>query len=1183
MYLKSLSLKGFKSFADKATMLFEPGLTVIVGPNGSGKSNVSDAILWVLGEQSAKQLRGQAMEDVIFSGSTARKAVGLAEVVLVLDNSDKTLPIEFNELAITRRMYRSGESEYLINGSPARLRDIQDILHDSGLGKDTHSIISQGKLDEVLQSKPEERRSLIEEAAGISKHKKRKERSLKKVEMMDKHLHRAKDIQKEIKRQLKPLELQVDRAQQYNKLQKELKDAQTTLAVDALRNLRSEWQEVSKGFKERAAALELAEYRVQEKEKELSKLQVLLEERGLFVGDLAEQRRRMQSILAKLESNKRLLEEKGSNMVSRMSDLRASLHQSSKDSRIAREQFDEASKELEELLSREKALDESMQSLKQKSDDTRSIRIELDDKIQSVSNAISSSKQEADSCYLNLHKAKDALSNFELEDSLFENRVSQIEEQVQTDREELKQKRVSQENLQNEQAELKEGIEAQEREFELTSKAIAHNKALMEEHERELSRLKIQKNNFELQIESLENTNSLSKSLRTQFKNLNTQAHLFSELFVAPKELEDLLELALADELQALVTEGGFEASNLKQLKRETSGRAEIYALSKFKDASDAQVIRGAQSLLDLVELVSTDSSQLKSLLGSIYVLDSLDEALKLSEAHPSKIFLSKDFYRVERGGKITVLATSQNKSASKGVLHFKRELKQVVNKIPDLEALYDGAKKKFDESNEAYKASDDELRTLKEKLSVASAHLNSLASDIARLEQNISRGEAELSNIGERRDEARKKADEARPEIEKLEARSSELLKSIATLNQELSGLKDSRDSARSDERDASKNFNETKLELATLAERKKHISQRKISLENQIKRYEENHQVSEKTIMSLEGLMTRIDPLHEKLEELEAKAQSWAEKLKDKASLEEAGSSDLKKTISDAREAVLKQRQERDRMQALQADDKARQAALDVEVKQAIREIEQHSDLILEEALQIPAPQDQDALLKRLGYLEQEIQNIGPVNQVAMQQYSELKERADFIAKQVEDMQAAKSALTKIVNAIDRKMKTAFMDTYDKVNQNFQEIFSALFEGGKGHLELTDPDNAAESGIEVVAQPKGKRVSKMMLLSGGEKSLTALALLFAVYKTRTVPFYVLDEVEAALDGANLQRLLQALDILRKSTQLIVVSHQRQTMERANVLYGVSMQADGVSRVVSQKLDGHGQLVDDN
>ena len=296
MYLRSLTLKGFKSFADRTHMVFDPGLTVVVGPNGSGKSNVSDAILWVLGEQSAKQLRGQAMEDVIFSGSSARGPVSVAEVTLVLDNSDHRLPVDFDEVAVTRRMYRSGESEYLVNAAPARLRDIQDILHDSGLGKDTHSIISQGKLDAILSSRPEERRSLIEEAAGISKHRRRKERSMRRLKAMEENVRRARDIDREIRRRLKPLERQVDKAQRFADLDGRRQTLETQLAVDDLRQLKERWDAVAARRREVEADVEICRYRAGERSAELEKLQSLLEQKGLFVGDLGEQRRRVQDL-----------------------------------------------------------------------------------------------------------------------------------------------------------------------------------------------------------------------------------------------------------------------------------------------------------------------------------------------------------------------------------------------------------------------------------------------------------------------------------------------------------------------------------------------------------------------------------------------------------------------------------------------------------------------------------------------------------------------------------------------------------------------------------------------------------------------------------------------------------------------------------------------------------------------
>ena len=423
MYLKSLTLKGFKSFADRAHMTFEPGLTVIVGPNGSGKSNISDSILWVLGEQSAKQLRGQAMEDVIFSGSSARKPVGVAEVTLVLDNSDHMLPVDFDEVAITRRMYRSGESEYLINSSPCRLMDIQDILHDSGLGKDTHSIISQGKLDAILQSRPEERRALIEEAAGISKHKRRKERALKKIKSMDEHLTRARDINKEIARQLRPLERQVDRARKYKELSSRANELTQMLAVDELRSLQSQWNDLESRSKEGAAELELAQYRMSEKERELEKLQVMLEEKGLFVGDLGEQRRHMQDVVGRINSDMRLLEEK--------SDMRGQISSSEHQRRRVVEELEDARAQLEEVTGAHMQAQEDVDAAGPAAAELHERRVALDNQISQLTREQRDVQRVADNAALELAKVKDSLSNAEVEDNMYASRLEQIDEQLE--------------------------------------------------------------------------------------------------------------------------------------------------------------------------------------------------------------------------------------------------------------------------------------------------------------------------------------------------------------------------------------------------------------------------------------------------------------------------------------------------------------------------------------------------------------------------------------------------------------------------------------------------------------------------------------------------------------------------------------------------------------------------------
>ncbi|HET6498530.1 MAG TPA: AAA family ATPase, partial [Coriobacteriia bacterium] len=424
MHLKSLTLKGFKSFADRTELTFEPGVTVIVGPNGSGKSNISDAALWVLGEQSAKSLRGQAMEDVVFAGSSARQAAGVAEVDLVLDNADGTLPIEFTEVTITRRMFRNGESEYLVNRSPSRLMDVQELLHDTGLGRDTHSIISQGRLDEVLNARPEDRRVLIEEAAGVLKHKKRRERALRKLAGMDTHLARARDVLTELDRQLRPLERQASRAALHSELRAELHALEVAIAVDDLKTLQHVWETVSKREREHDAELELARYRLAEKERELAKFQLLLEEKGLFVGDLSEQRRRLQSILERINSGLLLLEEKGKNLVDRLSDLRAKLYQSQTRS-------EERSAELERLASGRletdagiKALYGQLSELRRTAEHAKKERIAADEALAAIAAETRRHRKALDDARADLAALENSVSSLRFESGLLRDRIA---------------------------------------------------------------------------------------------------------------------------------------------------------------------------------------------------------------------------------------------------------------------------------------------------------------------------------------------------------------------------------------------------------------------------------------------------------------------------------------------------------------------------------------------------------------------------------------------------------------------------------------------------------------------------------------------------------------------------------------------------------------------------------------
>lgn len=1170
MYLKSLTLKGFKSFADRAHMTFEPGLTVIVGPNGSGKSNISDAILWVLGEQSAKQLRGQAMEDVIFSGSSARKPVGVAEVTLVLDNSDHVLPVDFNEVAVTRRMYRSGESEYLINSSPCRLMDVQDILHDSGLGKDTHSIISQGKLDAILQSRPEERRALIEEAAGISKHKRRKERALRKIASMDEHLTRARDINREISRQLKPLERQVDRAKKYRELSERGRELSQMLAVDDLRRLQLNWQDVETRAKEAAAALELAQYRVQEKERELEKLQVLLEEKGLFVGDLGEQRRHMQDVVGRIGSDMRLLEEKGRNMVARLSDMRGTLSSSEHQRKRVSEDLACVERELAEVRAALTVAGEDVERLTPSSERLYARRVELDRLISSLNRDQRDAQRIIDDSSLQLAKVRESLSNAEIEDSMYASRLESLNAEAETVEASLAQRRQRAEELEDMLATFRDRRRAAEA-------AIDAADAVADERRREESNARSAVSEVISELASLRKIDERaqdSSPLRARISHAAGQNILarLGDVIEAPVELEDLVERLLAGDLDAFVLRGNDDvlASVAEALDgAPASGSALLLSLDGAQDATPS--VAAGSRLVDSLTVSKGYEEVARALLGRYYLVDSLEAALA-APVVPGAVYVTPDCARVYAGCAVRV--GSEGAEAASGMLERKRRIRELAAAMPDLERVFARAK----EQVAAAAAAADEARGAEADITRQIASLDgerkSALSEIGRLEQSLDQNRGERGRIEARREQAARAVREAQPRVDELTSRRDEARSRVSQIASQIADATDELDRVRTEDAEAAEKLGDAKVRLAQSKERVRSLEARRPELSRRLEGIERRIRSTEQAARSLDVLRLRVDPLHTTYQALSERASDWAARLRDRASLEEADSASLKKTIEGAKTEVVRAKAELDLATSSVNDARVERGKLEVQVENAIQAIVADGETVLEDALRLPAPADRAAAERELEQIAGKIRNLGPVNQVAFEEYERLRERADYVSAQLADLEGARKALTKITAAIDRKMRRQFLVTFEKVDENFREIFAMLFPGGNAHLEMTDPDHPADTGIEVVAQPRGKRITKMMLMSGGEKSLTALALLFAVYRTRTVPFYVLDEVEAALDDSNLSKLIGAINVLRQSTQLLVVSHQRRTMEEADVLYGVSMQADGVSRVVSQKLD---------
>ncbi len=1178
MHLKSLTLRGFKSFADKTTMLFDEGLNVVVGPNGSGKSNISDAILWVLGEQSAKMLRGQAMEDVIFSGSSARNPVSVAEVTLVLDNSDGTLPVDYSEVAVTRRMYRSGESEYLINGTASRLMDVTDILHDSGLGREMHSIISQGNLDSILSSRPEDRRELIEEAAGISKHRRRKARSERKLKSMDDNLTRAKDVSREINRQLRPLERQVGKARQAREIQDRLRELSLSLAVDDLRTLQERHNALSARSREAEAAASLAKMRLGERTSELERYQSLLEEKGIFVGDLGAQRSRLADQLARLRADKRLLKEKGRNMRARIADLESGMASSRRDREQAREELERVEGDLAEARANWDELKRQVDELVPVAREAKAQRKEQGRQLAQAQADQRAAQRMADQETLAHAKLRDQVSNAEVEDNLLANRLAQLDEQVSTCEERLSERKRRHDELAASLDEMRAAIDTSASEERRLKDVLRTAQDEVRKARGELEGQRASLSALQKVDEQAERTSPLVTAIMNN-KSVSALVECrLADLIEAPEELEDVIEHLLGDDLASLVVASGSDAEQVARAAREVRGASGTVTLvSRSAPAYDSPSDAPGESLLARVRMDERAEGVLSALLGGVRVVGSTADALRAHDALPSLTYVSRDGAYVLPDGRIVV---GERTGAERGALERKRSIRSLRESLPPLE-------NRLKEANERVSTCERDLANVREVAARSrqerariSGELSSVDAESKRLQAQLKSAQGEHERVERQRKEAASKAEAARERIERHRRAAEEAQARAEEAAVQAEEAAARRNEASRAEDEAERKVSSARLRLATVQERKNNLIMRSDELRARLSRLERTAESSERDVRDLRAKILRVAPLEERYEAIESRVLEWSARIEDRASLAEADSEELKQTIGNARRSVDEVRSELERYQERAGEVRVEQGKVEVQVEAAVASLEEMG-ANLAEALQLPAPEDREAYEAEVADLKRRLSALGPVNEVAMDEYARLKQRSDYITEQVADLESARKSLAKITAAIERRMRRQLLVIFDQVNANFSEVFALLFPGGKAYLEMTDPDHVFDTGIEIVAQPRGKKLQKMMLMSGGEKSLTALALLFAVYRTRTVPFYVFDEVEAALDDSNLGKLLDAMEELRKSTQLIVISHQRRTMEQADVLYGVSMQADGVSHVVSQRLDQSGRVVD--
>ncbi|MBQ9041228.1 MAG: chromosome segregation protein SMC [Eggerthellaceae bacterium] len=1175
MYLKSLVLKGFKSFADRSVLSLEPGITAIVGPNGSGKSNISDAVLWVLGERNARNLRGQAMEDIIFSGSAARKAVSVAEVDLVLDNSDHTLPVEFDEVVITRRMFRSGESEYLVNGVVSRRLDVLDILHDTGLGTGTHSIISQGSLDSILQSKPEDRRALIEEAAGVLKHKQRKEKSARKLASMDNHLARVRDVAGEVARQLGPLERKAKRAAAYQEAHASLTELKLALAVDDLRRLQREWDAICSAEKQANAEIEARRASVTSAEQRVNDLQELIRRESEDAGELSRKHRRAENLAERLDSADMLVRERRRAAIGYEADMRTSLDGS--ETRRA-----DALRELESAQAQLAEVSESCSLADKRVDELAGERAAIDEKRRAVEArleelvvAVRACEQAADEAKRNKALLQESLSNGLAHVKLVEARNVELGADVERAREEYEKRSADTkaakdalDDLEKREAVAQEAVVARFTDREQAREA--------RERSEEAVRL------IESEIRVLEQARRAASEDDPALVWLMDNAERFGGVPVAQTVkasagIESLVERLLGDDVAALAVEDPQRAEEVASaiIDGALSGDVTMVARSDAgaKRAVAARASSVGHPLVDDLVYSEQAAPVIEALLGDVVVCKTREEAFAAHVNDKEGLrFVSPDGCAIWPNGKVRVYGAAA--SGDEGVLARERHLDELRERLEKAVEERGAATKASEAAEEAYREAQAAGLKLSQELANGKGVHAAAAAEEERAKVRMSAVANELEDLTYQLDTARKSVEDLRPDLEACtkqleehEAKHAELVKERDERTSEAEPLRG--EAARIAEQ-----LSEAKLSAATFAERRTYAERIVVARQRDIETIDSAAVEARKSLAVKAAAAKRGEELLEVFARLSAGMQRRVKVLDDAVSASESSSSTVHSDAAEARDAARKAHDDYDAASERATQVRVEKSRLEVQVEAAVNAVVVDLGTPLDRVEDLPPVEDRAAVEDEVFKLQRRIKSMGTINPDAAEEYAALKERYDFLAGQLADVEAARRSLARIVRVIDNRMKDDFARTFEEVNENFNEIFGVLFPGGSAYLSLVDPDDIDNSGVEVTAQPRGKRITKMMLMSGGEKSLTALALLFAVYKTRTTPFYILDEVEAALDDTNLRRLTSYIDTLRETTQLIMITHQRRTMEMADVLFGVSMQADGVTQVISQKLE---------
>ena len=1189
MYLKRIETIGFKSFADKTVVEFEQGVTAVVGPNGSGKSNISDAIRWVLGEQSAKSLRGGKMEDIIFAGTSTRKPLNFAEVTLVLDNSCGSLPIDYEEVSITRRVYRTGDSEYLLNKQKVRLKDVVDLIMDTGIGHDSLSIISQDKVKAIVEARVEDRRVIIEEAAGVLKYKMRKKEATRKLESTSDNLSRVQDIIFELEDQVEPLRKQSEQAEKYMVLKQECSDSEISVLAYDIKTLNDQMERSKKErkdveFEHVSINAKIAnderrrdtlKQNQQAQERQLEQLQADLVETSEWIQKLQGQRDVLKERHKNASSNKEELAEQQAQLESRLETSQVEL------------------KTAEEAMTKTKTLLETKQSQLQKVSEEyqhleENLKIQLDttrDAYFEDVNRLASVKNQYIAINQQIKRTETTLE-----------RINEDEEKALLDRDALVQEQ--------------ETFKAQYGKFETSLKEKRDlYQQLYKEHQQRLKQAEMETNrhrHLTHQLDKMNNRLQWLEDAQKDFSGFNEGVKKIlkareqgqvsgiegavAELVTVPKELELAMDVVLGPVMQQIVTTNDDSAKKaIDFLKKHHAGRATFLPLNVIKSRLlplDVQNrIQGNQDVVGVAsQLVGYDQRYrqiVENILGNIIVTKDLNVAKNLAKQLNYRyriVTLEGDV--INAGGAMTGGAVKRQGSS---LLRQKNEIEDCQRQIQQLTDELEQSKVLQEEWAQTVKQSEKELQKvqlagerLKEKMS--EVNQQKLAFEYREKSQNereqllrIERREheAELKQLVEKNNQLaedrlvlEQRIEEAKATIETLEEQLEQQEELKSQLLQQMTELKV----------DVAKLETALHNECATFERLKGETEQARIRLKELLDKIAESEQ-------ALLGNDDEVVQLEANLAEKKEKREGIIEQIQDQRVTLTKVSQELETLEREVRESHKVQQKMAESLNQLDVSI----GKVDVEMDIMIKKLEEEYQMTFDHANEnYPLKGSIEEIKSRIRSIKGQIAALGEINVGAIQEYQRVKERYDFLTTQRDDLIEAKATLEETINEMDQEMTVKFKETFDLVREQYMEIFKKLFGGGSADLVLTDPHDLLHTGVEIIAQPPGTKLKTSNLLSGGQKALTSIALLFAILKVRTVPFCVLDEVEAALDEANVARYANYLKAFSNETQFIVITHRKGTMEKADVLYGVTMQERGVTKLVSVRMDNVSDYMDD-